>query len=698
MAVLESIRKKGGIIVSVVIGLALVAFILGDFLGGRGGGNVRNLDIAKVSGRTLSLPDYEQKITELTNIYKRDTQQSSLDERTMDMIHEQAWQMMINEEITNEEYHQIGLTVSPEELFDLISGSNPHPVIRQNFTDPQTGEFNRSALINFLKNKDANPEQSHIWSTIEKDLLRERYAQKYQTLVSTGLYVPAFFIADENNDVNRKVSFDYAVKQYSTIPDSTVTITSADIKKYYNDHKYQWEQTASRDIDYVVFNVVPSEEDRQMANEWMDKMKLEFEHTTNDHQFLTINSDAPFDSHFLKEGQLPVQAAELYNASVGAMVGPYQEGESLKLIKLLKVENRPDSVKVNQIALTVPQTQEQLTRTKAVADSIKKALEGGANFATLAAKYSIMPDAKTTGGDVGWIRENEMQVRSMEEALFNLKKGEVTIMETGQGFFIAQVSDWGKTVKKVQIATLQHDIIASTKTEQIISTQANKFAAENRTETAFNEAATTQHLVKRTASYIGENDRQIVGLPSARSVVRWAYGAKKGAVSDVMNLNDAYVIAVLKTIRKEGIAPVEQVAPEISITLRKQKKAEQIAAGFTEITKTAQSFSEAASKLQLPIANAADVSFSAFSIPGIGVENAVIATATTIGEGNISEPVEGSNGVYLLTVTQIVAAGENTLEQIKTRLTATYNNRAMSEPLQALRKAAGIKDLRSKFY
>jgi peptidyl-prolyl cis-trans isomerase D len=696
MAVLEDIRKKGGIIVSVVIGLALLAFIIGDFLPGRG---ARNFDIARVGGSKLTVQNYEAKIDEVTNMYKQQTRQSNIDDRMRDMIHNQAWDVFISEAVMQQEYGLIGLTVSSEELMDVVTGPNPNARIRQYFTNPQTGEFDRSELMNFLKKKNANPEDAYQWSVLEKSLLDERYMQKYSGLVGKGIYVPDFMAENENQEINKKVDFDYIVQKYTSIPDSAIKVSKDDLKAYYEKHKKQWEQTASRDIEYVVFNIVPSAEDRTAAQAWIDKIKPEFEQAPDAVQFVKLNSKVPADTRFLTREQLPVQVTELFDEPVGAMVGPYQEGEALKLVRLAKVENRPDSVKARQIIiLPKQQTQESYNDAVTLADSIKTAIEKGADFAQMAAKYSADPSAVTTNGELGWVQESEIPAGSMMEILFSLKKGEVSTMETGQGIFVVQVTERGKEVKKVQIATLQHDIMPSSNTEQLLYSQASKFAIENRTEKQFDETSAAQNLNKRAATYLGENDRQIPGLASARQVVRWAYEARRGDISDVFTVENSYVVAVLKNIRKKGIAPINQVAAEIDLAVRREKKAAQIIAQLSDVAKNAQSFSDLAGNLNLPIETATATTFSAFSVPGAGIEPQLIATATTMGEGNISQPVEGVNGVYLLTVKQIVEPEETGKEQAKERLGITYTNRSMSESAQALRKAANVEDMRSKFY
>ncbi len=696
MAVLESIRKKGGVIVAIVIGIALFAFIIGDFV--PGGRRANNYDIVKVDGTTLSVHEYERRVEEVGNMYKQELGQTSLDESIMNLVYERAWQMMIEEIILEHEYEYIGLTVSSSELFDLIQGANPHSYIRQNFTNPQTGEFDRPALINFLKNKDQSAETQTMWNAVEKSLLKERYVQKFQGLVVNGLFVPDFLMENENESINKRVDFDYISRQYDFVPDSSVKITPADVKTYYNQHKEQWKQEVSRDIEYVIFNILPSEEDRQTADAWMQKMKPEFEQVADVAQFLTLNSDAPYDNRFLKEEQLLEPETSLFNAQIGTIIGPFEEGGALRMMKLVGSEMRPDSVKVRQIALPAPQTQQEYDQLQLLADSIKTAIEKGANFTELAFKYSADPSIAVTNGDIGWVREEVMQVGSMAVQLFNLKKNEVAVLGGTQGLFIAQVTELGKGVKKVQIATLQHDIMASTKTGQIAYAAAAKFASESRDEKSFEATATAQGINTRVASNLKENDRQIPGLTAARPIVRWAYNAKKGNVSQVFSTNDAYVIAVLKAIHKAGIPPQEQVASEINMELQKEKKAEKLMAEFSEKAKGTQSLSDLALQLRLPIESASGISFSAFSIPGVGVEPSLIAAATTASEGNISGPIKGDAGVFMITVKQIIPAGEETKEIAKNVLLSTYSNRAMSETVSSLHKAADVKDMRSKFY
>jgi len=697
MAVLEDIRKKGGIIITVVIGLALFAFVLGDFI--PGGGRTRNFDVLKVGGQTLSVHAYEAKIEDVTNRFRQQFGQSNFDDRMRDMIHEEAWRVLIGETIMQQQYEKTGLTVSPEELMEMITGLNPDPRIRQYFTDPQTGEFNRSALMFFLREERVrNPAAAAEWNMLEKFILDDRHMQKYNTLVGKGIFVPDFLAENENQENNRNVDFDFIVQRYTSIHDSLITVSNDELKAYYKKNRQQWEQTATRDIEYVVFNIAPSDEDRAAAQTWIDNIKPDFEAADDAIQFARLNSRASIDTRFQTREQLPIQVADLFDEEVGAVVGPYQEGEALKLVRLARVENRPDSVKVRQIVI-LPNEQTQASYREAVvlADSIKTAVEKGANFVSLAVKYSADPDVAFNNGDLGWMQESDIPAGSMDN-LFELKRGELTTMESGQAVFVLQVTERGREARKVQIATLQYNIVPSTRTEQIIYAQASKFAIENRTEKQFDETAAAQNLFKRPATFLGENDRQIPGLTAARQIIRWAHEAKLGQVSDVITVDDAYVVAIVKNIRKKGFAPINDVVSEMDFAIRREKKAALISEQLSEAIRNAQSFSDLALNLNLPVESATNVTFSAFSIPSAGIEPQLIAAATSIDEGNISQPVEGINGVFVFTVTQVAEPEETGVEQARERLGITFTNRSMSESMQALREAANIVDMRSKFY
>jgi peptidyl-prolyl cis-trans isomerase D len=693
MTVLGLIRKRGAIIV-VVVGLALFAFVVGDFVPGMGGS--RSLDVAKIGGKTVSLPEFSEKVEEMTRRYQQ--QFGHLDNQLTDMAHDQAWNTLVNETLMQQAYERLGLKVSSEELWDVITGFNPPAIIRQSFSDQQTGAFNRAGLIEFLRFKDSDPQAAAEWAMVERFVLEDILIQKYNAIVGRGLFVPDFVAQNENLENGKQVDFDFIVQSHFSINDSLINVSSKDIKDFYNKHKSRWEQQASRDIEFVVFNITPSIDDHIAAQQWIERILPAFEEAEDPFQFIHLNTIATADRRFMTAEELPLQLVELFEQPIGSMVGPYQDGESWKISRLVKSEARPDSIRMRQIVIEPSErTQIAYLMANTLADSIKTALDGGADFSTLALKYSADPNVMTNSGDIGWVHESRLQGTVMEPA-FELARNEVLLAQAGQHIFVAQVTERGVGEKKVQIATLQHDIRASDRTIQMIFSQASKFAMENRSERQFDETAAAQNLVKRVASNIGENDRNLPALPSARSVIRWAFEAKRGEVSDVFSIDDMYVVAILKNARKKGNASLKDVTEQISFEVRLEKKAEIIAAQLSEAAKNAQTFSELAFSLNLPVQSAPAVTFASFSVPGAGIEPQLIGASFASAEGTISKPVNGVNGVYLFNVTQINEPDDIAIEMARERLRMTLNNRSASEPLQAIRNATKIEDMRSKFY
>ncbi len=265
MAILEKLRVRAGLLLAIVIGLSLLAFVLGDFLNSGGSLFTRSkFEIAEVSGKSIAYTDYETKVNELENIQKMQSGQEGLDEQTIDQIRNVTWENMIQDMLMEKQYDKLGLDVSDDELKDMIAGENPHPAIAQLFTDPQTGVFNRQAFNGFMQriqNETEESKEKTFYLYIENEIYRQRKYQKYLNLVRKGLYATSLETAKQQEETNRKVDGDYLVQNFNSISDSAIQVTEDDLKKYYKENKNQYKQEESRDIRYVYFEVVPSKAD-----------------------------------------------------------------------------------------------------------------------------------------------------------------------------------------------------------------------------------------------------------------------------------------------------------------------------------------------------------------------------------------------------------------------------------------------------
>lgn len=701
MATLEKLRNKAGILLAVVIGIALFSFILGDFI--KPGKSIfanSEHEIAKIAGKSIPYQLYQGKVDEIYEINKLFSGKSSLDEQTSEGLREQVWQQIVRENVMDEQYNKLGLAIHPDELFDMVQGRNIHPMVQQLFGNPQTGEVNKPAIIQFLKNMDADPtgRQKVMWLYVENEIKTERIFTKYTNLIRKGLYATNLETKRSINDRTEKVDFTYANVPYSSIDDASVKYTQSDIEKYYNAHKQDYEQKATRDIEYVIFPIVPSEEDKQLAEQWINKVKPEFQSTTDPKQYATLNSDSPFDGKNYKQGELPKEYNDwAFVAKVGDMIGPITEGSSLKLVKLADIIYTPDSVKARHILIApTAKTQEAVAKAKAKADSILSVLKRGGSFDKLAKEYSNDPGSKDKSGDLGWFREGQM-VKPFNDACFNGKKGDLSLVETQFGYHIINVVEKGKDIKKVQVAVIERKVTASSKTIQSIFSEASQFAGMNKTSDKFTKAAESKKLTKRLAGNLLENDRNIAGLEHPREVIRWAYKSKVGDVSDVFELGENFVVANLTSIHEEGIAPLSQVADEIKVKVIREKKGEQLSDKVKNAMKASLSIETIAQNLGSKAEQATQVSFSSFSIPNAGYEPSVIAAAATSSEGKVVGPIVGNSGVYVLAVTARNKE-EGDLNMEKARLANMFGSRAYYEAYEALKKSAEVKDKRSKFY
>jgi peptidyl-prolyl cis-trans isomerase D len=328
MATLEKIRSKAGLVI-VVIGVGMAAFLLGDLMNS-GGSMFRSnqMEIAEIDGTSVSLPEYQSYLTELEEYYKLNARTSAMDENTTYQIREQAWNQLVQDVIMNEKYDELGIAVTADEIFEMATGKNVHPQIRQMFTNPQTGIFDKQQVINFLKQKDLDPNAQFYWMFLEKQIKKERLFTKYRDLMKKGMYVTNAQANAEIEAKKAKVNFDFVVKRFASIPDSTVMVSESDIKAYYNKNIENYKQDASRDIEYISFEVKPSEEDKAMTLEWITKAKTDFGAPETDPiQYVKMNSETGYVDRNWKKEQISLNLQDFVTtASEGDVYGPYLEG------------------------------------------------------------------------------------------------------------------------------------------------------------------------------------------------------------------------------------------------------------------------------------------------------------------------------------------------------------------------------------
>ncbi len=705
MSALQFLREKAGVLVAVVIGLSLFIFVIGDFFSGGTGQSAKArkyYEIGTIGEESLSYQDFETEVSNLVEIYKL-SGNTSLDESTTESIREQTWQKMIRERILDNQYKKLGIGVSSEEVDELVLGNNPHPIVLQLFTDQQTGAFNKSVLVNFLKNTEVDETTNKYWLFFENEIVNDRLGTKYNTLVSKGLYVTSKQAEFDRDLSASTVDFSYIVKNYSSISDSLVKITGADVESYYSKHKESFKKTALRDIEYVTFDVVPSEEDIKQAEDWINNARNEFMEAEDPVQYINLTADTRHVGFYVPISEVPVQLADFVKKEDKTEVfGPYNEDGSLKIARLLDAADRPDSVHARHILISAGQIR-SVADAKETADSLLKLIKSGTSFATLAITNSDDQGSAQLGGDLGWFPEG-MMVVPFNNACFSGKKGDIVTVETSFGIHIIEILAQSKTSRKYHYGIVDRKIIPGSMTNQRIYSEASQFAGASSTYEKFNQAITEKGLTKRMANDITPQQKTLPGLDNPRGLVISLFQTEKNKIvldnSDqaVFEVGDKYIVAYCTRVTEEGIAPMRDVETDIRFQVAKAKKAEILSSEFEKNSGTGKSLDDIAASMGLSVQEATQVTFRSYSVPGAGVEPALIAAAAASKQGTVSGPVKGENGVYMLSVNNLASASDQDLNMLRERLTATYQMRGSYEAYEALRKAANIVDKRYKFY
>ena len=705
MSALQYLREKAGPLVAIVIGVALILFVVSDFFGG--GRGQRRLqrefyEIGKIGKKTVSYFDYETRVQEVMEIHRLSGR--DVDEFTAEQIREQIWQQMIRETILDGQHEKLGIGISTDELDDLVFGNDPHLIVRQLFTDMETGILNRSFMVNFLRQTEIDEVARNYWLFFENEIINDRINSKYNAFVSKGLYVTSKQAEFEKALMANSVDFSYVMKSYSSIADSDVAITDREVDAYFEKNKENYKRTAQRDIEYVMFDIIPSEDDIRETENWITSIKEEFSRTTEPVQFINITSDLRHIDFFYPLDIVPDTLKDFVRREeLNSVFGPYEENGSYKIARLISVEERPDSVHVRHILISPGQFR-SLEDSRQLADSLAQALRNNqASFSEYAMIHSEDFGSAQIGGDLGWFTEGVM-VTPFNNACFTGSRGEIKTVETNFGVHIIEILNVSRRTKKYDIGFVERRITASSQTNQRIYNEASIFAGASDTYEKFNNAIAEKQLNKRIANNVIPQQRMLPGLDNPRSLVMSLFEARKERIildnnqQAVFEIGDSYVVAYCTGVQEDGYAAVNDVDIEIRIALTIDKKAEIISSEFKSSMADSRSLNTIASSLNLQVQDASQVNFRSFMIDGLGIEPALSATAPEAAQDVVSGPVKGANGVFLFTVHTSTPSPEEDAQAIQQRLASTFQFRGSYEAYEALRREANVVDKRYKFY
>jgi len=708
MAIIGKIRKRSGLLI-ILIGVAIAGFVLQDaFKGSRG---FQNKELGVVDGVNITYPEFEKKVEEQVEQAKTQQRKESLTSQETYQIRQSVWNQLVNDVLMNKEYEKLSIEVPTEEMNDMFYGKFLHQFITQNFTNPKTGQVDKQRVVSIIENFDQlKPEEQKQWKSIEEYIKNDRLRNKYNNLISKSYYLPKAFAKKAYQAQNEFVKCRLIAVDYNSISDSAVVLNDKDYQAYYDEHKQEFEQEASRDIDYVLFEVLPSKEDVENINKQVNELYTEFQTSDNVPDFVNSVSDTKYDSSFIKRGKLPYAIdSAMFNMPIGTIIPPFVDNNSYKMAKLIDVQLRPDSMKASHVLIAYQGAYgagEQVKRTKEeaikLADSLKLVLQKDpAKFAEIAQSMSDDQSAKENKGDLNWFADQTM-VAPFNEAVLKGKIGDVTTAESVFGIHVINIT--GKTIplKKVKVALITRDIEPSNQTYKNVFAQANKFASENGSKDLFEAAIKKEGLNKRTAEYIQPMADNIPGIENAREIVRWAFNesTKKDDVSkQVFELENKFIVALLKEVREKGIAPLEQIKPRLEFVVKRDKKAVMIQEKLKAAMDQTKDLYQLASKFNTQVDTVDQLSFSSFNVGRKGYEPDVIGTVFSIKPNVLSKAIKGYSGVYVVNVDAVIKAPEAkdytmTIMQMQN----TYQQRVANDVYRVIQDKAKIEDNRLFFY
>ena len=665
MASLQRIRNHGALLIAIV-GLAMLAFILGDFLNsGSSFFNRSRENVGVIEGQKIHYTEYEAAKDQLTEVYKIESGRSDFDEDTYAQIRNQVWNMMMMDYTLRAQAKEIGMDVTVDELSELCIGENPHQILRSRraFMD-ENGQFNRDAVKNLIAAindgseeaaQNANLQQAKVYWLYWEKAVRISYMQEKYTALLQHLLKANSLDAEFAFDSRQKgVSAEYAMQPYYTVADSLVKVSEGDIKKLYKQKKEQFKQTPNRAIKYVAFNIVPSEDDFKAAETLMNNLQEEFKTTDDIALVVNTNSDIMYDGRDYSEESIPAQFKEFAFAK-GAKAGDCTE--------ILFENNTYAMARIMKAGYSLPDSVE-----------LKAIVEGG------------------EAQELGWFKADQLPKNIAEPAL-NGKRGDKFTVAQGMGEQTYEIMEIGKPTPKVKLAVLAREVTPSSKTYSIIYNQAKQFIVANNNAEALEKAAQEAGMAVIPQYNLTATTDKVGQLKASRTIVRWAFDAKEGAVSDVFECGDQFIVAALTEVNDGEYRSLDAVRAELTFEATNNAKA----AYIKKQLKGAETLEAAAQIMNQPVQHIERVSLADSRFGNAGMEPAVIGKTIALGENALSEPIQGNMAVFVVKT----GAANNAADELNTEVEkAQLESRYAYLPYQAIQLVedkADVTDNRANF-
>ena len=717
MSIIQDIRDKYAKVAVVAIALALIGFILTDYFSGRGGGagaSRGSNSLGSVNGTGINADEFAKKVDQASaNMRQQGYPEAMITSQALD----QAWNQEINNILLQNEFDKLGMKIGKKELGDILYGPNMPQDLRQQLSDENGYDPVRAKqkIDMMLKDTKTPQEQKDNFNNYVEQLKQQRLSEKYVAMLGNSINFPRWFVEKQNADNSQIGKISLVREVYSSIADSTIKITDKEIADYISKHKDDYKQEESRNIAYVTFNASPTAADSLQIKNQLLALKAEFDTTADAVSFLARNGVTNFFDGYIGASQMQVVVKDsIQRLAKNQVFGPYLDGGNYVMAKMLDVKTLPDSVKCRHILLG---TQDRSGNpimpdsiAKAKVDSVALAIKNGANFDTLETKYTTDQAAHADKGVMTFssaaIQGEGFAKEFGQFILFDGKPGDKKVVKTQFGWHYIEILSFIKPQPSYKVGYLGQEILASQETDSKAQEEANHFAADSRDVKGFDETfEKTQKpkgRVKGIGSNIKPNDAQVQGVGFSRALVRSIYAAKRGEVLKPERINDDYVVAVVTAVYEEGTKSAAMARMEVEPMLRNKKKAEMLKQKIGKIT-TLEAVALALGGKQIEMVDSIRMN----STSTLGYEARISgAVFNPANKGKVvPEALEGVSGVYVIRVENVSATASMTGEISEQRKnmyqqTKQYisNPQAPGYPVNALKKAAKIKDKRSNRY
>jgi peptidyl-prolyl cis-trans isomerase D len=704
MALINKIREKSGVAV-IIIAVSLILFIVGgDLLGTRSLFGGQDQTVGEIAGEEIKIQDFQAKLEQARNAYQAQTGKAPT-EAEEQSLREQVWNQYVLDYAYQKEYDALGLKVSSDELVDMVQGNNVSPAIQQSFTNPQTGVFEKSSVISYLKNlKNLPLDQQKSWESFEKGLAQDRLRQKYENLMRISNYVTKAEAEKEYQAQSTKASLRYLYVPFYSIADTTVKVTDGELESYLAAHKDEYKGFDSRTLQYVSFPVVPSKDDSVALYNQIKTLARGLATATNDSTYASTNSDVRMPL-YMSLSQMPEQLKVAVRSFIpGSVNGPYREGNTYFIYKYSGTKkDTAFTLKASHILIsTQGMSDSAKVAARKRANDILGQLKSGQSFEALAAANSQDPASAQQGGDLGYFRQGQM-VKPFNDAVFayngtGLLPG---VVESNFGFHIIKVTE-AKSNVLYRVTSIGKTIAPSQATRDAAYAKADQFALSVKSKSAFEEAAKKdKSLVVSTASRIAENATTVNTMQNAREIVRWAFNDDTSIdeVSSVFETEEQYVVAVLTGKSSKSSPSINDFRDELTAKVRNQAKAEQISKKLSAISgATLEAIAQKYGAGAL-VETANDITLATGFLTSAGLDPIALGKGFGLKPSKKSKVFTGENGVFIMEqLASYPAAAIADYSMYKNSLLSRTAQSSSFLINEAVKENAKITDKRAKFF